>query len=99
MSAAACPPAPRVCRLCRAVEGDGKPGCIETMPPQHRWETPTKATSTRPSGCLCYDLDARTCTALPGPRPCPCACHGGPEPEPMLVEEAAAPSRATGGAS
>lgn len=30
----------RVCKNCRAVEGDGRPGCVETFPAQHKWEVP-----------------------------------------------------------
>lgn len=29
--------APRTCTKCHAVEGDGRQGCLESMPPQHRW--------------------------------------------------------------
>lgn len=28
---------PRVCKHCNAIEGDGKPGCLETYPPKHRF--------------------------------------------------------------
>jgi len=27
----------RKCELCGAVEGDGRPGCLESLPPQHRF--------------------------------------------------------------
>ena len=32
--------APRRCKVCGAVEGDGRQGCLETEPPQHRWGPP-----------------------------------------------------------
>jgi hypothetical protein len=37
------PPAaigPRVCKHCKATEGDGREGCLETDPPKHRFVSP-----------------------------------------------------------